>query len=51
MGNGGIYLVWIIIGFPVLMYLSGYMFTRGVLRAIFETLNKMYKNEKKQKEK
>jgi len=51
MSDGLIYLLWAFIGLPVLAYLCGYMITRGILKGIFETLNKIYRNEKEQKEK
>lgn len=50
--NGLIYyFIWAFIGLPILTYLCGYMFTRGVIRGVLETLNKIYRNEKEQKEK
>ncbi len=44
-----IYFLWVIIVLPIVVYLCGYMLTKGVLRGMFDSHNKKYKNEKKQK--
>ena len=47
--NEFVYLLWLFIVLPVVIYLCGFMLVKGVLRGIFDTFNKKYKDEKKQK--